>query len=262
MTRTLAVCFAHPDDEAYATFGSVALHRADPDFRVVALHATDGAAGEVAPGVDVGPAGLGALRREEDERAWRAVGCVPARHDWLGLPDGAVEQMPFDDLVDCVACFLDEERPDVVVTFGPDGVTGHPDHITVGAATDAAFHRVRRDGGGGLRRLLHGAIRQSWFERHQAWRAAHGYPLWEPTRLYHLRGTPDELVGVDVRTTEVLPQLVAGLLEHRSQGHVLLPAGVEDGSFLRSRSRETHVLAWPPRQPDEPCLTDIFEGLD
>ena len=34
---------------------------------------------------------------------------------------------------------LDEERPDVVVTFGPDGITGHPDHITIGAATTEAF---------------------------------------------------------------------------------------------------------------------------
>jgi LmbE family N-acetylglucosaminyl deacetylase len=262
MSRTLAVCFAHPDDEAYGVFGSVALHREDPGFRVVALHATDGGAGEVAPGVDVGPDGLGALRRQEDERAWAAVGCLPARHDWLGLPDGAVERTPFDDLVEAVACFLDDERPDVVVTFGPDGVTGHPDHIAVGAATDSAFDRVRRDGGPGLRRLLHGAIRQSWFERHQAWRAAHGYPLWDPTRLYHLRGTPDELIGVDVRTTEVLPQLVAGLLEHRSQRHVLLPPGLEDGTVRFGRNHETHVLVWPPPAPGQPCLTDLFDGLD
>jgi LmbE family N-acetylglucosaminyl deacetylase len=262
MSRTLAVCFAHPDDEAYATFGSVAIHRTDPRFRVVALHATDGGAGEVAPGVDLGPAGLGALRRLEDESAWRAVGCVPARHDWLGLPDGAVARAPFDDLVDAVACFLDDERPDVVVTFGPDGVTGHPDHVTVGAATDAAFHRVRGDGGPGLRRLLHGAVRQSWFDRHQRWRAAHGYPLWEPTPVYHLRGTPDEAVGVDVATTHVLPQLLAGLTEHRSQRHVLMPPGAEDGGFLRGPSHETYVVAWPPRLPGQPCLADVFEGLD
>ena len=30
---------------------------------------------------------------------------------------------------------LEEERPDVVLTFGPDGIFGHPDHIAVGAAT-------------------------------------------------------------------------------------------------------------------------------
>ena len=262
MSPTLGLCFAHPDDETYGAFGSVALHAADPAFRLVVLHATDGDAGEVAPGVEVGPAGLGALRRLEDERAWRALGRLPDRHDWLGLPDGEVDAVPFDDLVQRIAQFLDEERPDVVLTFGPDGITGHPDHIAVGAATDAAFHRVRADGGPGLRRLLHGGIRQSWFDKHQAWRAAHGHEPWVPDRRYHLRGTPDAMIGVEVPTAEVAGQVLAGLREHRSQAHVLLPAGVDDGSFRWGSTRETHVIAWPPAGPDDPCLADVFEGLD
>jgi LmbE family N-acetylglucosaminyl deacetylase len=57
--RRLAVCFAHPDDETYATFGSVALHAAEPGFRLSVLHATDGGAGEIAPGVKVSPGDLG-----------------------------------------------------------------------------------------------------------------------------------------------------------------------------------------------------------
>ncbi|MET0789783.1 MAG: PIG-L family deacetylase [Cellulomonas sp.] len=261
MSPTLGLCFAHPDDETYSSFGTVALHAADPGFRLAVLHATDGGAGEVAPGVEVGPDGLGALRRLEDDRAWMAVGLVPDRHDWLDLPDGEVDAVPFPVLVDRVATFLDEERPDVVVTFGPDGVTGHPDHIAVGAATDEAFHRVRADGGPGLRRLLHGAIRQSWFDRHQAWRVANGFEPWVPDRLYHLRGTPDAQIGVDVRTSPVSAQVLAGLREHRSQAHVLMPAGLADGT-LSLGTRETHVVAWPVRRPEDPCLSDVFEGLD
>ncbi|WP_456844688.1 PIG-L deacetylase family protein [Cellulomonas sp. P5_C6] len=261
MSGTLGLCYAHPDDETYGAFGSVALHSADPGFRLVVLHATDGDAGEVAPGVEVGPGGLGALRRIEDTNAWQALGHLPARHDWLGIPDGAVDAVPRDELVGLVATFLDAERPDVVLTFGPDGITGHPDHIAIGAATDEAFRRVRQDGGAGLKRLLHGAIRQSWFDRHQAWRAAHGYPMWDPERLYHLRGVPDESIGIDVRTTAVARALFAGLREHRSQAHVLMPAGVDDDDFLRTGTYETHVIAWPPRAPGAPCLADVFEGL-
>jgi LmbE family N-acetylglucosaminyl deacetylase len=228
----------------------------------VVLHATDGDAGEVAPGVDVGAAGLGAWRRVEDERAWHAVGRMPDRHDWLGLPDGHVAEVPLDDLAGSVARFLDQERPDVVLTFGPDGLTGHPDHIAIGAATDAAFHAVRRDGGTGLRRLLHCAIAQWWFDRHQAWRATNGFAPWEPTRLYHLRGTPDELIGVDVRTSAVGDRLLAGLREHRSQAHVLMPAAVADADFRRASTHETHVVVWPPRRSGDGVLTDIFDGLD
>ncbi|QTE27778.1 PIG-L deacetylase family protein [Pengzhenrongella sicca] len=261
MSPTLAACFAHPDDEAYCTYASVALHCAEPTFRLAVLLATDGEAGEVAPGLEVGPDGLGALRREEDARAWRSLGYSPDRQDWLGLPDGALAEVPFDGLVSSVATFLDAERPDVVVTFGPDGLTGHPDHVAIGAATDAAFHAVRRDGGPGLRRLLHPAIADSWFARHQAWRRANGHPPWDPDRIYHLRSVEDSRIGVDVRTAAVAHRLLAGLKEHRSQRHVMLPA-VDDDTFVRGATHETHVVVWPPRAPTEPPLHSIFEGLD
>jgi hypothetical protein len=44
---------------------------------------------------------------------------VPDRHEWLGIPDGGVADVPFDDLVDAIAAVLAEESPDVVGTFGP-----------------------------------------------------------------------------------------------------------------------------------------------
>jgi LmbE family N-acetylglucosaminyl deacetylase len=55
----------------------------------------------------------------------------------------------------------------VVATFGPDGIFAHPDHIAIGAATDAAFLRSAATGGTAFRRLLHGGIPQSVFERWQ-----------------------------------------------------------------------------------------------
>ena len=48
---------------------------------------------------------------------------------------------PFDELVDRVAAIRAEEQPDVAASSGHDGITAHPDHIVVGAATDAAFGR-------------------------------------------------------------------------------------------------------------------------
>ena len=259
--RTLAVCFAHPDDESYATYGTVALHRDEPGFRLVVLHATDGGSGEIASGLRVERQELGACRRAEDEAAWQAVGHVPDRHDWLGHCDGQVADVPFEQLVTQVASFLAEERPDVVVTFGPDGITGHPDHLAVGAATDQAFHQVRAEPGRGLHRLLHCAIRESLFERHQQWRARNGRPRWDPEALYHLRGTPDALIGVDVDTRPVAGRIVAGLREHRTQRDVIFDPRSDDEEWSRYAKREFHVLAWPPRLADEPVLNDVFQGL-
>jgi LmbE family N-acetylglucosaminyl deacetylase len=45
--------------------------------------------------------------------------------------------------VACLTAMLDDVRPDTVLTFGPDGFTGHPDHRSVGAWTDAAARRSR-----------------------------------------------------------------------------------------------------------------------
>jgi LmbE family N-acetylglucosaminyl deacetylase len=65
-----------------------------------------------------------------------------------------LRDVPFDELVDRVAIVLGEERPDVVATFGLDGITGHPDHIRIGEAATAAFLRFAGDGGPGLRACI------------------------------------------------------------------------------------------------------------
>jgi LmbE family N-acetylglucosaminyl deacetylase len=260
--RVLALVVAHPDDDAYGLAGTVALHSDDPGFRYVLVHATDGAKGDIPPGFAATPETLGAIRREEDRRAWRALGREPDRHEWLEREDGALEQVPFDDLVGQVAAILAEERPDVVATFGPDGITGHPDHVRIGAATDAAFHRCRRTPGPGLRRLVHGAMPASVFARWNESRARRGLPTWDPEAVYHLRGVPDEDIGITVDVSSVSDRIVAGLREHRSQQHVIVAEGVTDEEWARSASREHLVIAWPAPRPGCERLTSVFAGLD
>jgi LmbE family N-acetylglucosaminyl deacetylase len=262
MMRKLALVFAHPDDESYSAYGTVARHAHDPDFRLVVLHATDGEAGEIAPGVPATREGLGSWRRQEDENAWCALGRLPDRHDWLGYADGGVLEVGLETLCERVASFLRAERPDVVATFGPDGVTGHPDHIAVGQATTMAFHRVRGEGGPRLSRLVYGAIPLSRFERGQRWLAERGWPVWDPTRLYHLRGTPDELFGVISDNRSVLPLMLAAIKEHRSQRNVMFHPDGTDEDWSAVMRRESWVIAWPCRPAGAPMLDDLFAGLE
>ena len=158
---TLALVVAHPDDDAFGWAGSVALHAADPDFRFVLIHATDGGAGDIREGFPATRQNLGAIRRAECAAAWRAVGRRPDRHEWLGYPDGEVGRVDLGELSNRITAILEQEAPDVVATFGPDGITGHPDHIAVGAATDAAFARLAGTGRPGFKRLLHRVLPQS-----------------------------------------------------------------------------------------------------
>ena len=259
--RTLAAVVAHPDDDAYGIAGSVALHAAEEGFRFVLVHATEGEGGDIRPGFPATRETLGAIRRAEDEAAWQAVGKPPDRHEWLGYADGEVDQVPFEELVDAVWDVLREEKPTVVFTFGPDGIFGHPDHIAIGAATDAAFARGAAAEGPAFRRLLHGAIPESVFRRWMAQRERMGLWVFNPDETYHMRGIPDEEIAVAVDCRPVASRIVSGLLEHKSQHHVFIDDASDVDRWERIVSREWHAVAWPPRASDEPQLGDVFEGL-
>lgn len=255
-----AAVVAHPDDDAYGMAGTVALHAADPDFRFILIHATDGGAGDIREGFPASRESLGGIRRREDEEGWRALGRLPDRHEWLDFPDGQLDQVPCDELVDAVSVILDEEKPTVVATFGPDGIFGHPDHIAIGAATDAAFLRWASTTGTGFRRLLHGAVPQSVFERWNRQRGIMGLSVFNPSAIYHMRGVPDHEIGLIVDCRTVADRIVAGLQQHRSQHHVMSDGPEDTDRWMRVVSREWAVVAWPERTPSTPLLSDVFEG--
>jgi len=261
MARSLAVIVAHPDDESYSTYGTVARYADDPEFRLVVLHATDGEGGEIADGVPATRETLGAWRRQEDESAWRALGKVPDRHDWLGLPDGGLDRIGVAALRETIVTFLREERPDVVATLGTDGVTGHPDHIIVSHATIEAFHIVRQEPGPGMQRLLLNGIPLSFFRRGQLRLRELGLPAWDPTKMYHLRGIPDEQFGIISDSRPVITQVLAAIKEHRSQRQVIFEPNATDEEWMKILARESWIIAWPPREPGRRRLQDMFEGL-
>ena len=60
--------------------------------------------------------------------------------------DGTLADAEFSALVDEVAEVIGEFRPDVVITFAPDGGYGHPDHVTISAVTTAACQRAAAPG--------------------------------------------------------------------------------------------------------------------
>ena len=269
---SFAVVVAHPDDDAYGMSGMVALHAEDPGFRFILIHATDGGAGDIRDGFPATRETLGRIRQQEDEAAWRALGREPDRHEWLGFSDGEVDQVPFEDLVDAVAAVLEEEQPTVVGTFGPDGIFAHPDHIAIGAATDAAFARYASTSGTAFRRLLHGAVPNSVFERWNRQRVEMGLEPFDPTQVYHMRGIPDEEIGLVVDCRSVAPQHrrraaraqePAPRDERRPRRHRALAEGRQPGlgrgGMARAAGRDTGPDR-PVRRPSlvHPIVTVVF----
>jgi LmbE family N-acetylglucosaminyl deacetylase len=124
MSRTLMGIWAHPDDEAYLTAGLMARFRQRGD-RVVVVTATLGEHGTADPAT--WPPGRLAARREGELHAsLLTLGVEEVR--LLGLEDGRCAE---HDLTDVIAGHIDDVEPDLIVTFGPDGITGHPDHVAV-----------------------------------------------------------------------------------------------------------------------------------
>ena len=259
MTHGLAVFVAHPDDDAFGVTATVALHAQDPSFRFTLVLATSGEAGMISDPSLATRETLGRVREQEDRRAWRSVGREPDRHEFLRHADGGVADVPREDLVGTYVGILREERPDVVITFGPDGITGHSDHIAVGAAASEAFSRVAGESGSGPRRLLHLCIPAARLSEFSDEIAARGGEPIDPTQPFQPRGVDDALVAVDVDGSSVWRLKLQALLAHETQADDMqFPEDLQQ-PFLSS---ETFTQAWPEREPGAPVLGDVFDGLD
>lgn len=134
--------WAHPDDEAYLSAGLMAAARG-AGHRVIVATATKGEAGTDDPAAWP-PGRLAALRERELAASLAALDVH--EHRWLGHRDGTLHRISADIGVDQVAELIDEIRPDTIVTFGPDGMTGHLDHRTVSGWVTSAWQRTGRRG--------------------------------------------------------------------------------------------------------------------
>ena len=84
---------------------------------------------------------LPAVRESELRSVLVLLGAHPP--ELLGYRDGELERADFPELVGKVRSHMDRVRPDVVITFGPRGITDHADHKTVHRATVEAFNQYR-----------------------------------------------------------------------------------------------------------------------
>ncbi len=139
-TRRLLAVLAHPDDESFLMGGTLARFAAE-GVEIKLITATRGEAGRGDPDREQNG------RRRERELRDAAGALSIASVEVLGYPDGRVSDVPRGELVSRVIVAIRAWRPDVVLTFGPDGISGHPDHVAVGEAAADAIVSV----GGGIR---------------------------------------------------------------------------------------------------------------
>ncbi len=137
--RILGV-FAHPDDETVCAGGTLAKYASSgAEVRVVSL--TKGEAGQIRDASAATRATLRGVRETELQAAGDALGLIETR--CLDYPDGGLSSIDSQVLLELASELITEIDPDVVITFGPDGFSGHTDHMAVGAAVTAACYEMR-----------------------------------------------------------------------------------------------------------------------
>lgn len=238
--RSLAAVFSHPDDETFATGGTIARYAA-ARARITLFTATDGDAGK-SSGIPVASrAELGALRRNELYVAARQLGIREL--ECAGHPDGALEQVPPELLVGQIVAFLRRERPLVVLTFGPEGApTGHRDHKAISRAATAAFFLARNP--------------TAYPELGEPWAPARLYyvtwPVPAPGAELQIQGLP-ATVQVDVREW-------LHAKENAFRAHVTQRQHEARFRELALTPAEWYALAAGTPQPAD-VVDDLFVGL-
>ena len=255
--RRVACVFAHPDDDTYGVAGSLALH-ANDELQLTVIMATSGGAGRIADPSLATRETLGGVREAEDVASWRALGFDPDVR-FLRHPDGGLARIPREQLVLEVRDLLEETAPEVVVTFGPDGITGHEDHVAIGAVATEAFRATRTSStGGASSRLLHNVVPQSSLDRLNELLRERGLEPMDPTQPFMPRGVPDRTISVRVDCSAVYDRKLEAIRCHKTQAEL---EDVPYDLWPEMLSTESFTVAWPERGPRDPVLTDLFEGL-
>jgi LmbE family N-acetylglucosaminyl deacetylase len=140
LPRRLLGVWAHPDDEAYLSAGLMARVIADGGT-VTILTATRGEKGTDDPALYDSDE-FGALRESELVAALAVLGVTDVR--FLGLRDGECDGADDERAIDQILQAIEDVLPDAIVTFGPDGITNHPDHRAVSRWTTEAWRRAGR----------------------------------------------------------------------------------------------------------------------
>jgi N-acetyl-1-D-myo-inositol-2-amino-2-deoxy-alpha-D-glucopyranoside deacetylase len=225
LESSLLAIFAHPDDEAFRCGGTLAL-LARRGARVWVLCATRGEAG--VPGLTAQQAGQ--VRERELRCSCRALGIEPPR--FLDYRDETLAQADEDQAIQQVVQAVRELRPQVLLTWPPDGVSGHPDHVAVSRWTGAAFRRAD-----GPVALYHLVVPRS---------------LAQALGMTHLHTVPDEAVTLAVDVSAVWEAKMAAIRCHRTQmdGSPILRASEERRRlFLGTEHFRLETSTGPERNP-------------
>jgi LmbE family N-acetylglucosaminyl deacetylase len=229
---TVLGVWAHPDDEAYLCSGLMA-HAARSGERVVCVTATRGEGGSLDE--ERWPsATMGQVREAELIASLTHLGDI--EHHWLDLPDISMDTaLPEPEGAERVRELVAEVQPQTIVTFGPEGMTGHAAHMSVCRWATDAFHAEAPAGAG----LYYATHSQEWADEWVP--RLNEFDIFRP-------GTPvtvprAELDLVYDLPPDILALKMRALSEHASQLEGLFAVFGEDQLATAMRSETFRLVA-------------------
>ena len=193
-TPALLAIFAHPDDETFRPGGTLAL-LARSRVKVHVLTLTHGEAGSCGEPALCIPDELSGVREHELRRACAALGIEPPH--LLDYPDGSLTDADPERVGADILAVVHQVHPQVLLSFGPDGLSGHPDHIVVGQWAAEIFRSTE-----GIAALYTVAVPQSLATR---------------LGMKQVHPVPDKTVALAVDVTSVWESKLAAMHCHATQ---------------------------------------------
>jgi N-acetyl-1-D-myo-inositol-2-amino-2-deoxy-alpha-D-glucopyranoside deacetylase len=278
----LLACFAHPDDEAFPVGGVLARNVAE-GRRVRLVTTTLGEEGDIRQEGAATKETLGEVRRIELSCAVRALRLES--HALLEYRDSGMAgweandhprayiKAPEDEVVERFVREIREFRPQVVLTFEPGGLYGHPDHIAVSKHATKAFDLASNPTAfpdqlkNGLetytpQRLFYSArpkgFRLEWATKLRE--VGIDFPMPSPEQLDH--GNPPEEIHLELDVSDHLETKMACIICHRTQVAPDWPyhrVPREVAAWVLGR--EFYIRARPDVASTETVPPDFFEGI-
>ncbi|MGB3329719.1 MAG: PIG-L family deacetylase, partial [Thermomicrobiales bacterium] len=264
---------AHPDDESFGGAGVLVwAHQSGLTTGLVC--ATRGEAGQISdPALGTAEI-LGAVRERELRRAMDAVQLttlriLPYRDSGMaGTPQNddarSLVQAPLEEAIAHVVVQIRDLKPDAVITFGPDGIYGHPDHVRIGEVASEAVLRAAKDDHASLGEpwqvtsLYHTSIprevMQSFRDR------APGLFAWMNDEEFGKMGTPSAEITHWVDTVDYLDTARKAIVAHRTQIQDM-NAFTADTPEVRNRLRYQQFTRVPLPWDPEMTARDALDRL-
>jgi N-acetylglucosamine malate deacetylase 2 len=133
--KNMLVVLAHPDDESFPMGGTLAKYAAE-GVEITLICATLGELGIP----DMEPAQAVFIREKELKAAASSLGIHKVQT--MRYRDGSLSDADPEQVISQLMNVMRRLHPKVLITFGPDGISGHPDHVAISRLVITAFDRA------------------------------------------------------------------------------------------------------------------------